>query len=78
MTREFDLNKPPTQPYRYQEYPRLLYRQGKTAVVQNDDQLQDMLAHGWSKTPPDNMEVNLGGELSPEMRAEAAAIDPIA
>jgi hypothetical protein len=24
MTREFDLNKPPTPPYRYQEYPRLL------------------------------------------------------
>jgi hypothetical protein len=26
MTREFDLNKPSTPPYRYQEFPRLLYR----------------------------------------------------
>jgi len=24
MTRGFDLNKPPTPPYRYQEYPRML------------------------------------------------------
>jgi hypothetical protein len=53
----------------------VLYRAGKTAVVQNDDQLKDMLAHGWSKTPTQEMEVNLGGELSAEMRAEAAAID---
>jgi hypothetical protein len=34
-----------------------------------------MLSHGWSKTPTQEMEVNLGGELSAEMRAEAAAID---
>jgi len=36
MLREFDLNKPPTQPYRYQEYPRMLYRDGKTVVVKDD------------------------------------------
>jgi hypothetical protein len=77
MTREFDLNKPPPPPYRYQEYPRMLYRDGKTAVVQNDGELLDMLSHGWSKTPPaaESVELHLGGELSAEMRAEAAAID---
>ena len=55
----------------------MLYREGKTRVVQNDGELQDMLAQGWSKAPAaaPSVELNLGGELSAEMRAEAAAID---
>jgi hypothetical protein len=75
MTREFDLNKPPTPPYRYQEYPRMLYRDTETAIVRNQMELEQSLASGWSKTPAASMEVNLGGELSPAMRAEAQAID---
>lgn len=53
----------------------MLYREGKTVVVQNNDELRTMLAHGRSKDPPAAMEVNLGDELSPAMLAEAQAID---
>ena len=75
MTREFDLNKPPTPPYRHQEFPRLLYRDGKTMAATTKAALEEMLKSGWSMDPPPTMEVNLGGELTAEMKAEAAAID---
>ena len=77
MTREFDLNKPPTPPYRYQEYPRMLYRGAKYTIVQDGVELEHHLSQGWSKTPTsaENVEVNLGGELSPAMMAEIKAID---
>ena len=75
MTREFDLNKPPTPPYRYQEYPRLVYRGTKTAAAADEFDLENLLTSGWSLTPPENLEVNLGGELSPAMLAEVQVID---
>ena len=75
MTREFDLNKPPTPPYRYQEYPRLVYRGAKTAAAVDEFDLENLLTSGWSLTPPENLEVNLGGELSPAMLAEVQAVD---
>ena len=75
MTREFDLNKPPTPPYRYQEFPRLVYRDSKTALANNADELEELLARDWSITSPAVMEVNLGDELSPAMQAEVNAID---
>lgn len=48
--KEFDLNNPPQEPYRYQEFPRLLYRHGtdKTKVVRDQEQLEAALADGWS------------------------------
>ena len=75
MTREFDLNKPPTPPYRYQEYPRLVYQGTKTAPAADEFDLENLLTSGWSLTPPENLEVNLGGELSPAMLAEVQAVD---
>jgi hypothetical protein len=48
----FDLNNPPRKAHQYQEYPRMLYRKGKTYVVQSARELRKMLAQGWSKDPP--------------------------
>ena len=53
----------------------MLYCGSKTALTGNNDELREMLSHGWSKDPPAAMEVNLGDELSPAMLAEAQAID---
>jgi hypothetical protein len=55
----------------------LTVRGGKIALARNNDELEDMLSRGWSKTPPapGSVELNLGGELSPQTRAEAALID---
>ena len=75
MTREFDLNKPPVPPYRYQEFPRLVYRDTKTALANNADELEELLARDWSITSPAVMEVNLGDELSPAIMAEVNALD---
>jgi hypothetical protein len=75
QVREFDLNKPPTPPYRYQEYPRLVYRDGKTQLVEDPVDLQRLLADGWSIKPPKHMEQKLGGELSPQDMAEVQRID---
>jgi hypothetical protein len=75
MAREFDLNKPPTPPYRYQEFPRMLYRDGRTFIVKDQRELEEQCGLGWSKTPPATMEVNLGGELPAAIMVEVAAID---
>jgi hypothetical protein len=75
MQREFDLNKPPTPPYRYQEYPRMLYLGRETAIVKDEFELEQYLAHGWSKEPQEAPMLNLGGDLPPSMMAEVAAID---
>jgi len=77
ITREFDLNKPPTPPYKYQEYPRMLYRGTQTSIVHDDDECELMLSQNWSKTPSQagTVNLNLGGDLTPAMRAEAQAID---
>ena len=82
----FDLNNPPRAmtlapgapagPYRFQEYPRMIYDHVKrtTLIVQNREQLDLWLARGYSTEPypaepPEEM------ELDAETAAEAAAID---
>ena len=52
MAQEFDLAKPPVPQYRYQEFPRMLYKPGgATKVVNSQDHMDDALADGWSKQP---------------------------
>ena len=77
MQREFDLNKPPTPPYRYQEYPRMLYRGDEVHIVADSYALEEAMANGWSKDPPltGTVKLNLGGELSPAMMAEVQRVD---
>jgi hypothetical protein len=52
-------------------------RGGKIALARNNDELEDMLSRIGAKRlrQPGSVELNLGGELSPQIRAEAAAID---
>ena len=48
--RTIDLNNPPTEPYRYQEYPRMMYLHGDGAqflIVQNDAQRQVAEGRGY-------------------------------
>jgi hypothetical protein len=75
MTREFDLNNPPKVPYRYQEYPRMLYRGDKTVIVKDDGECAAFLANGWSKDPAAAIEVNIAPELDSQSVAEIAAIN---
>jgi hypothetical protein len=51
--RDFDLNKPPAQPYVYREFPFLLYHHadGKTKPALNPEMREKMLAEGWSEAP---------------------------
>ena len=75
MQREFDLNKPPTPPYRYQEFPRMLYLGRQTAIVKDAFELEQYLEQGWSKEPLEAPMLNLGGDLPPAMMAEVQRID---
>lgn len=75
ITREFDLNKPPTPPYRYQEFPRLLYRGGKTITAQDARGQDLLLQQGWSVAPPLGTKVDIEVKLDPQSAAEAQAID---
>lgn len=54
--KEFDLNNPPRENYRHQEWPTLLYGvndEGKPTYkrVHSDDEMADALAAGWQKQP---------------------------
>ena len=63
--REFDLNNPPTKPYKFQEFPKAVYHpDGRIAAVKNPEDETEALDAGWS--------LNLGGgEKSNEPAAES-------
>ena len=73
---EFDLNKPPQAPYRYQEFPRIVYHHAKQAMrkVFTTDELDQHLAGGYSIEPFPS-EVEELAPLEPAIAREAAAID---
>lgn len=73
---EFDLNKPPQKPYKYQEYPRMIYHheRRKYMIVQNRDQLDMQLARGF-QLDPYPMEVDNSPVLDMTTVAEARAMD---
>jgi hypothetical protein len=52
-TREFDLNKPNTPPYKHQEFPTTVYQhaKGKNRIVKNAAELERALAAGWDRKP---------------------------
>lgn len=51
--KEFDLNKPPSKPYIYQEFPFLMYHHQtkKTRPARNNGEREQMLVEGWSMDP---------------------------
>lgn len=73
--REFDLNKPPTPPYRHNEYPYLMYNHetGQSRAALNHLQREQLAAQGWSENPvpPEPVEV----QLTARELEEAEAID---
>lgn len=73
--REFDLNRPPKEPYVYQEFPRMLYHHGeqKTKIVYSPEECEAYQAQGWSKDqcPVDFVEP----ELDAATAREAAVLD---
>ena len=75
MTREFDLNKPPTPPYRYQEFPRMLYRGDQVHIVPDAYALEEALAQGWDLRPQGTPQLNLGGDLTPAQMVEVQRVD---
>ena len=48
--KEFDLAKPPVAPYRYNEYPRVMYHHatGRTKVANSAEDREDAEALGWT------------------------------
>jgi len=74
---EFDLNKPPKEPYIYQEYPRMVYHHEshQTTIVKNKQQFDDATEQGWSKSPWGAVEAETPDLLTPQERAEAANVD---
>jgi hypothetical protein len=74
VIKEFDLNKPPQAPYRYEEFPRLVYRAGKHQLAHDEAGLAEALEHGWSKEPHAAI-AHVAAELDAESAAEAATVD---
>lgn len=52
-TREFDLNKPNTPPYKHKPFPTTVYNHanGKNRIVKNAADLERALAAGWERKP---------------------------
>lgn len=76
--KEFDLNKPAKEPYRFQKFPSMVYdlRTGKHKIVYTEQQLEKAIAEKWSLTPqaeiaPEPEPSNLDAETL----AEVAAVD---
>lgn len=74
--KEFDLNNPPREPYKHQEFPRVMYHHGKrtTRLAQDADEMQLALDAGWKKEPFSS-EPDSEIELSAEELAEVAKLD---
>lgn len=51
--KDFDLNKPPTAPYVYREFPRLMYHHDRREARPAANQMEKdrMLAEGWAIEP---------------------------
>lgn len=51
--KEFDLNKPPVEPYVYREYPKMMFEHatGKTRIARNHEEREFLLTRGWSDQP---------------------------
>lgn len=75
--KEFDLNNPPKEPYRYQEYPRCIYHHesGRSKTVPHEAALTQALSEGWRLEPAPTSEPEAQPQLSAAEQAEVAAID---
>lgn len=76
---EFDLNNPPKQPYRFQEFPKLVYDHETRAhkAVHSKEQERLAIEQGYQLEPYPS-EVPEPDELDPETAAEVERLDKIA
>jgi hypothetical protein len=78
--KEFDLNNPPKEAYKHQEFPRCIYhhKKGISKVVPTQEELDAHTAKGWAKEPPPPADAD-GEDVDPALdafdAAEAADID---
>lgn len=73
--KEFDLNRPPKQPYRHQEFPMVIYHASNPPKkVHDQDELESHLAYGWQAEPV-VIEADPVPVLDPQSAAEAAQVD---
>jgi hypothetical protein len=77
MPKQFDLNAPPKEPYRYQEFPCVIYdhEARATRIVHSAEERALWLAEGWDRKPfpAEAAEVS----LDPDEAAEVANVDRV-
>lgn len=56
----FNYNSPENTRYEHQEFPRLVYRGGKSTRVETEDELTEALANGWHLKKSDALEAVAG------------------
>lgn len=47
-TKKPNLNKP----YKFEEFPKMLFREGDSRTANNPEEEAEAIKHGWSETPP--------------------------
>jgi len=73
---EFDLNKPPVEPYVYQAFPKCVYHpDGRNRIVRDEAEMEMALEAGWKLKPITAAPAAEQPELEPEAAAEVARID---
>lgn len=73
---EFDLNKPPVQPYVYQAFPKCVYHpDGRNRIARDEQELEMAIEAGWSLKPVTAAPAVEQADLDPEAAAEVARID---
>lgn len=74
--KEFDLNNPPKEPYRFRKFPMAVYDpdSGEAQNVENEAELAEALKEGWVLVHERPAVEVAEPDLSPEDAADAAAI----
>lgn len=76
--KEFDLNKPPVEPYRYHEFPQMLYQHEtrQYRIVSSPSERQAVMEEGWRTEPFPTETIEL--EYNPVEDPSGEAINKLA
>ena len=73
---EFDLNKPPVEPYVYQPFPKTVYHpDGRNRIVRDEPEMEMAMEAGWGLKPITAGSAVEQAHLEPDAAAEVARID---
>ena len=81
MPKEIDLNNPPKEPYTHQEFPKIVYKGKRHAVVRNAAEFQAHIDSGWLTKPPvpvaieEDPDADLLSDFDEETQAEIDAVN---